>query len=68
MMLCKVCATDNPDGTQYCESCGVELTPETSQAPAQEPAVTETTAPPPVVTEIPAAPVSYTHLTLPTKA
>lgn len=55
MMLCKVCATDNPDGTQYCESCGVELTPETSQAPAQEPAVTETTAPPPVVTEIPAA-------------
>lgn len=39
MIVCKVCGTENPDGTQYCESCGVELTP------APEPVVTETPAP-----------------------
>lgn len=43
MIVCKVCGTENPDGTQYCESCGVELTPEAALAP--EPVVTETPAP-----------------------
>lgn len=42
MMVCKVCGSENPDGTQYCESCGVELTP--GQAP--EPVITETPATP----------------------
>jgi hypothetical protein len=46
MMVCKVCRTENPDGTQYCESCGVELTP--------APVVTEAEAPEPVLTETPA--------------
>jgi pSer/pThr/pTyr-binding forkhead associated (FHA) protein len=41
MIVCKVCGTENPDGTQYCESCGVELTPE---AAPPEPVVTETPA------------------------
>lgn len=50
MIVCKVCGTENPDGTQYCESCGVELTP----AAAPEPGVTEAPAPQPVVTETPA--------------
>ncbi|WP_299427936.1 FHA domain-containing protein [uncultured Meiothermus sp.] len=54
MIVCKVCGTENPDGTQYCESCGVELTPEATQAPAPEPVVTQTAAPEPVVTETPA--------------
>lgn len=50
MIVCKVCGTENPDGTQYCESCGVELTPATpepvvTEAPAPEPVVTETSAP-----------------------
>lgn len=26
MITCSVCNTQNPDGTQYCEGCGVELT------------------------------------------
>jgi hypothetical protein len=25
MIVCQVCGTENPDGTQYCEGCGVEL-------------------------------------------
>ncbi len=41
MIVCKVCGTENPDGTQYCESCGVELTP------APEPEISETPAPTP---------------------
>jgi hypothetical protein len=28
-VTCSVCGTSNPDGTQYCEGCGVELTAET---------------------------------------
>lgn len=38
MIVCKVCGTENPSETQFCESCGVELTP------AIEPVVTETPA------------------------
>ncbi len=38
MITCKVCSTENPDGTQYCEGCGVELTPAASgTAPAETP-------------------------------
>ncbi|MCX7783939.1 MAG: FHA domain-containing protein [Meiothermus sp.] len=48
--MCKVCGTENPDGTQYCESCGVELTP----ASAPEPVITGAPAPEPVVSETPA--------------
>lgn len=54
MIVCKVCGTENPDGTQYCESCGVELTPEA--APAPEPVVTETPASEPPAQAAPEAP------------
>lgn len=27
MITCDVCGTKNPEGTQYCEGCGVEVTP-----------------------------------------
>ncbi len=60
MIVCKVCGTENPDGTQYCESCGVELTPA-----APEPVVTETPAPEPVVSETPATPPGETPATPP---
>ncbi|GIW36752.1 MAG: hypothetical protein KatS3mg073_0897 [Meiothermus sp.] len=62
MIVCKVCGTENPDGTQYCESCGVELTPEpvVTETPAPEPVVTEASAPQSTETqaapEIPAEP------------
>ncbi|GEM84714.1 FHA domain-containing protein [Meiothermus hypogaeus] len=62
MIVCKVCGTENPDGTQYCESCGVELTPEpvVIETPAPEPVVTEASAPQSTETqaapEIPAEP------------
>ncbi|GIW33478.1 FHA domain-containing protein [Meiothermus sp.] len=62
MIVCKVCGTENPDGTQYCESCGVELTPAATPEPgvteaqAPEPVVNEAQSPEPVVTETPAAP------------
>lgn len=49
MIICKVCATQNPEGAQYCEGCGVELTadvaatkpthtPATPDAPVEAPA------------------------------
>lgn len=57
MIVCKVCGTENPDGTQYCESCGVELTPE---AAPPEPVVTETPA-----SEFPAQPSSEAPSTEP---
>lgn len=46
MITCSVCGTQNPDGTQYCEGCGVELTsttaaPENPPAPAPEAAPAE---------------------------
>jgi hypothetical protein len=43
MIVCHVCGTENPDGSKFCEGCGVEL----SAAPVVEAAVT------PVVEEIP---------------
>jgi len=71
MIVCKVCGTENPDGTQYCESCGVELTPEATPAP--EPVITETTTPQPIVTEaqpapeaVPAEPAPQPEAALPT--
>ena len=57
MIVCKVCGSENPDGTQYCESCGVELSPApktiVSETAAPQPDVTETAAPQPVVSETP---------------
>src|SRR6476469_7654196 len=32
-ITCTVCGTVNPDGTTYCEGCGVELTPQHAAAP-----------------------------------
>lgn len=68
MIVCKVCGTENPDGTQYCESCGVELTPAApepvvTEAPAPERVVTETSAPQP--TETQAAPETPAEPTQP---
>ncbi|GIW25142.1 FHA domain-containing protein [Meiothermus sp.] len=60
MIVCKVCGTENPDGTEYCESCGVELTPA-----APEPVVTETPAPEPVVSETPGTPLGENPATPP---
>ncbi|MBB6098646.1 hypothetical protein HNR42_002081 [Deinobacterium chartae] len=37
-ITCTVCGTVNPDGTQYCEGCGVELTPAAAPAAPQNPA------------------------------
>lgn len=45
-ITCSVCGTVNPDGTTYCEGCGVELTP----APAAQPAAETTPAAAPVPT------------------
>ncbi|GHF65717.1 hypothetical protein HNQ07_004764 [Deinococcus metalli] len=33
-ITCTVCGTVNPDGTTYCEGCGVELSPQQAAAPA----------------------------------
>lgn len=63
MIVCKVCGTENPDGTQYCESCGVELTPEAAPAPIPEPVITETPAPAPEAA--PANPASGHEAALP---
>jgi hypothetical protein len=46
MITCAVCGKQNPDGTQYCEDCGAELTPAAAPAPA---------APAPVAEAAPAA-------------
>lgn len=44
---CSVCSTENPDGTTYCEGCGVELssspTPPAPEIPAPPPLPEETT-------------------------
>lgn len=43
-IICQVCGTANPDGTTYCEGCGVELTASAAPAAATEAApVTEAT-------------------------
>lgn len=34
MITCAVCGKQNPDGTQYCEDCGAELTAAPAPAPA----------------------------------
>ena len=31
-ITCQVCATVNPDTAQFCDGCGVELTPQASPA------------------------------------
>ena len=41
MIVCHVCGTNNPDGTKFCEGCGVEL--QASSAPALVAAPVEVT-------------------------
>ena len=38
MIVCHVCGTNNPDGTKFCEGCGVELQASTAPAVAAAPA------------------------------
>ena len=42
MIVCHVCGTNNPDGTKFCEGCGVEL--QASSSPALVAAPVEVTA------------------------
>lgn len=61
MITCKVCGTQNPEGTQYCEGCGVELTAEAAptepaQTPATPPAEAAPTGAPEAPTEATAEP------------
>lgn len=37
MITCKVCGTQNPEGTQYCEGCGVELSADAAPTSATPP-------------------------------
>lgn len=61
-ITCQVCGTLNPDGTTYCEGCGVELTgsaaPTEATAEATTPAHTPDTAPEVVAAAAPAEPVT----------
>jgi hypothetical protein len=60
MTVCHVCGTENPEGTKFCEGCGVELgAPASSAAVAAPVAVAEAVeAAPIVVEELAAAPVA----------
>ena len=37
MIVCHVCGTNNPDGTKFCEGCGVELQASSAPAPVAAP-------------------------------
>lgn len=53
MITCKVCGTVNPDGTQYCEGCGVELTPAEASPTAPAPEASAPANPAPVADPTP---------------
>ncbi len=45
MIVCHVCGTENPEGSKFCEGCGVELQSVAVAAPVVVPAVAEVVAP-----------------------
>ncbi len=52
MIVCHVCGTNNPDGTKFCEGCGVEL--QASSTPAAVAAPAEAVAAAPAEAALPA--------------
>jgi hypothetical protein len=56
LITCSVCGTINPDGTQYCEGCGVELSPETQATIPQPDTASQTPSAPASSVEREAAP------------
>jgi FHA domain len=66
MIVCHVCGTENPEGTKFCEGCGVELSAPAPSAVVAAPVVAEPVvavpveveAPPMVVEEVAATPVA----------
>jgi hypothetical protein len=57
MTVCHVCGTENPEGTKFCEGCGVELSAAPSSAVAA-PVIAPVDAAPMVVEDTVAAPIA----------
>ena len=48
MTVCHVCGTENPEGTKFCEGCGVELSTPASSVAVSAPVVAEPTVAEPI--------------------
>ncbi|UQN08355.1 FHA domain-containing protein [Deinococcus sp. QL22] len=59
-ILCTVCGTANPEGTTYCEGCGVELSATAAPTPTTTPQTPQEVLPEVVSTEAAPAPVDAT--------
>ncbi|MFM6219753.1 MAG: zinc-ribbon domain-containing protein, partial [Dolichospermum sp.] len=48
MITCSACGYQNPDGTEYCDACGVELQTVISSSQAPTLILPQTSAPQPI--------------------